>query len=329
MAGTVAVTALAALLAAIATAGLLHWRERLPLASPNARTLHAAPIPRVGGLAIWVGFVPVALLAASLPVMAPARWGGPCALLIAVSLRDDMRSVSILVRLAVHAVASLWFAVALANATGIAPAAWAVLLTALVCAWSANLYNFMDGSDGLAATMALIGFSAYGAVLLWQGMPAALPMALAATMAPLLLVNRPPARMFLGDVGAVPLGFLAAAFGIGGVAGEAWPAWFPVLVFLPFVADATATLARRVLARERFWQSHNSHYYQRLHRLGAGHGGTLAVWTALMLGSAGTAVAFACLTPQWGAAALGSWCAVHAGVFAAIDYHWRKGAPST
>jgi len=148
-------------------------------------------------------------------------------------------------------------------------------------------------------------------------------------MIPVLFVNRPPARMFLGDVGAVPLGFLAAAFGIAGVAGGQWPLWFPVLVFLPFIADATVTLARRVVARERFWQSHRSHYYQRLHQLGAGHSGTLAAWAALMAGSAGTAVACACLSPSWGPVALAAWCIVHAGAFAAIDYHWRRSAETT
>jgi hypothetical protein len=97
-------------------------------------------------------------------------------------------------------------------------------------------------------------------------------------------------------------------------------------VFLPFVADATATLARRVLAREPFWRSHRSHYYQKLHQLGAGHAGTLVAYAALMLGCAATAVAVALRAPQWGVAALAAWCAVHAGVFAAIDYHWRRSA---
>ncbi len=155
-----------------------------------------------------------------------------------------------------------------------------------------------------------------------------MPLALAAACIPVLAVNRPPARIFLGDVGAVPLGFLAAALGIGGIAGGVWPVWFPVLVFLPFAADATATLCRRVMARERFWESHRSHYYQRLHRLGAGHAGTLAVWAALMAGTALTAVFCACIAPEWGAAALAAWCAVHAVLFAGIDYHWRRSAPT-
>ncbi len=101
---------------------------------------------------------------------------------------------------------------------------------------------------------------------------------------PFLAVNFPPSRLIMGDVGAVPLGFLAAAFGCALVAGGHWPAWFPALVFLPFIADATTTLARRALRGERIWEAHRSHYYQRLHRLGAGHRGTLAIYGAWMAG---------------------------------------------
>lgn len=321
---TPALAALAAAAAALATAFLLRFRSALPVAVPNERTLHATPLPRVGGIAIWAGLAAVAWLAPTLPAMRLATWGPAWLLLFAVSLRDDVKSVAVAVRLAVHALAAAWFAVALLGGTG-AGIAW-IAVAALAVAWSLNLYNFMDGTDGLAAAMAVIGFGAYGVLLALRGEPAALPLAIAAATVPVLAVNRPPARMFLGDVGAVPLGFLAAALGLGGTAGGAWPAWFPVLVFLPFVADATATLARRVLARERFWKSHRSHYYQRLHQLGAGHAGTLAAYGALMLGCAATAVLCAALAPGWGAAALAAWCVVHAGVFAAIDYHWRRSA---
>ena len=201
-----------------------------------------APIPRVGGLAIWAGWLPVACLAPAPPAMGIATWGVPWALLFAVSLRDDMRGVAIAPRLAVHGIAACWFAWAsaafLPGGTLLSMA-----LVALVVAWSLNLYNFMDGSDGLAAAMSVAGFAAMGAVLLWHRMPAEVPLALAAATVPVLLVNRPPARIFMGDVGAVPLGFLAAALGIGGVGAGAWGAWFPVLVFLPFIADASVTLA--------------------------------------------------------------------------------------
>ncbi|MFO1302416.1 MAG: glycosyl transferase [Burkholderiales bacterium] len=322
---------LAAAIVAAGLAGLAVWlllraRARLPHAAVSSRGLHGAPVPRVGGLAIWAGFVPVALWAAPPPLMAPALWGVPWLLLAGVSLRDDVRSVPVGPRLFVHLLAAAAFAFVLARA---APVAWPLAaLAGLVCVWSLNLYNFMDGSDGLAASMSIAGFAAYAAVLAWNGLPFAVPLALAAATVPVLAVNRPRARMFLGDVGAVPLGFLAAAWGIGGIAAGAWPAWFPVLVFLPFIADATATLARRVLRRERFWEAHRSHYYQRLHRLGAGHAGTLAAWGALMAGTCVTAVVCATVLPGFGEAALLAWCAVHAAVFAGIDYHWRRNAPA-
>jgi len=317
--------AASALLSWVAVAVLLRLRDRLPQAAVSARGLHGVPVPRVGGLAVWAGFVPVAFAVAAPSTLSPALWALPWLLLFAVSLRDDAKSVSVPMRLGVHAIAAASFAATLAHHASLSVLAAAVV--ALACAWSLNLYNFMDGSDGLALAMSIVGFAAYAAVLAWNDAAGALPLALAAACLPVLAVNRPPARMFLGDVGAVPLGFLAAAFGIGGVAGSAWPAWFPLLVFLPFVADATATLARRVIARERFWESHRSHYYQRLHQLGAGHGGTLAVWVALMAGTALTAIVCACAAPEWGEAALAAWCVAHAVLFAAIDYHWRRKRP--
>jgi UDP-N-acetylmuramyl pentapeptide phosphotransferase/UDP-N-acetylglucosamine-1-phosphate transferase len=148
--------------------------------------------------------------------------------------------------------------------------------------------------------------------------------ALAAALVPFLAVNRPRASMFLGDVGAVPLGFLAAAFGAAGVASRAWAAWFPLLVFLPFIADATLTLARRARRGERLWEGHRGHFYQRLHQLGAGHAGTLAVYATTMLGAAITAIACRAQAPAAGWWALAAWIAVVLILFATIDYHWRK-----
>ena len=188
----------------------------------------------------------------------------------------------------------------------------------------------MDGSDGLAATMSITGFAAYGlAALAPDASPAsaaAAPasFALAAAVLPFLAVNKPAATMFLGDVGAVPLGFLAAAFGASGVVAGGWPAWFPLLVFLPFVFDSTLTLARRVVRGERLWEGHRGHYYQRLALLGAGHRGTLAAYAALMVGTATSALACRYLAPSAGWWALAAWSAVLLMLFATIDYHWRK-----
>jgi len=146
-----------------------------------------------------------------------------------------------------------------------------IMLLGLAIAWSANLFNFMDGSDGLAGAMALVGFGAYGVAAQAAGASGVAFFALAAATLPFLAVNRPHATMFLGDVGAVPLGFLAGAFGVAGILAGDWPAWFPPLVFLPFIADASVTLARRLLRGAPLAVAHREHYYQRLILSGWSH----------------------------------------------------------
>jgi len=332
MMGVAGAALLSLVASALAVRVLLHFAAHLPTAAPNARSLHGRPVPRVGGLALWAGF---AAGAASVATDLPGGLGGwlpACIALFAVSLWDDARGAPVAVRLSVHAVAGLWAAAWLLRMPGsalpgVVPGAGyplVLVLVALVLAWSANLYNFMDGSDGLAGAMALVGF---GALAIGAGADTPLriaAIALAAAAVPFLLVNRPPARMFMGDVGAVPVGFMAALLGVAGVLRGDWPVWFPLLVFLPFVADASATLVRRALRGERPWEAHRDHYYQRFHQLGAGHGGTLAAHVAAMVGTGVTALACRVLVPGAGAAALLAWCAGYAVLFAAIDYHWRR-----
>lgn len=334
-----------ALAAGLGTLGIWLLRRAsatLPPDVPNARSLHTAPVPRAGAFAVWLGFVPAAMV---YPPSIPGGWIGwlPAWLaLVVVSAQDDAREagVGIASRLTVHAGASLWAAAWLlgpaAGTLGPAPTIFWIAFTALVIAWSSNLFNFMDGVDGLATIMGIVGFAAYGAAALGSGAPpdaaaqasarASAPalLALAAALLPFFVVNRPPASMFIGDAGAVPLGFLAGAFGVAGTISNWWPAWFPLLVFLPFLADATLTLGGRMLRRERWWEGHRRHYYQRLHQLGAGHAGTLAAYTALMIGTSVTAVAFRAWAPATGWWALTAWIAVVLMLFAAIDYHWRK-----
>ena len=305
---------------------LLRAGTNLPQDTPNERSLHHRPLPRGGGLAIWAGWLPVALWAS--PTGAgPMLWLVPWLVLAMVSLRDDVRALGVGVRLLVHGLAALWFALVLAWPLAAAGSWAAMLLLALpacaLAAWSLNLYNFMDGNDGLAAVMAILGFSAYGFGAVIGGAPATAFFALAAAAVPFFVVNRPPSRLIMGDVGAVPLGFLAAAFGLALVVAGTWPAWFPVLVFLPFVADATVTLARRAVRGETLWQAHRSHYYQRLHRLGLGHRGTLAVYGLWMAGAGFTAVACLKWHPAWGWLVLGGWSLAGAALFTTIDYHWR------
>jgi UDP-N-acetylmuramyl pentapeptide phosphotransferase/UDP-N-acetylglucosamine-1-phosphate transferase len=94
----------------------------------------------------------------------------------------------------------------------------------------------------------------------------------------------------MGDVGSVPLGLLAGALGLQGWAIGAWPLWFPLLVFAPFMCDATLTLIKRALRRERLWQAHRDHYYQRLVRMGFGHRGAALIEYAAMAGCAALAL---------------------------------------
>jgi UDP-GlcNAc:undecaprenyl-phosphate/decaprenyl-phosphate GlcNAc-1-phosphate transferase len=306
---------------------LLRAGTGLPQDVPNERSLHVTPLPRGGGLAIWAGWVPVALWLSPAVPGGTVTWLVPWLALALVSLRDDVRALGVGVRLLVHACAALWFAVALALPAASVGSWGAALLGVVVAgaivAWSLNLYNFMDGNDGLAAAMAILGFSAYGAGAVIVGVSATAFFALAAATVPFLAVNFPPSRLIMGDVGAVPMGFLAAAFGCTLASGGHWPAWFPALVFLPFVADATTTLARRALRGERIWEAHRSHYYQRLHRLGAGHRGTLAIYGLWMAGCGITALACLRWERALGWPALGAWCVAGAALFAAIDYHWR------
>jgi UDP-N-acetylmuramyl pentapeptide phosphotransferase/UDP-N-acetylglucosamine-1-phosphate transferase len=97
--------------------------------------------------------------------------------------------------------------------------------------------------------------------------------------------------MFMGDAGSIPLGFLAAALGISGWRDGTWQAWFPLVVFAPFVIDASVTLARRALRHEKLWLPHREHYYQRLVRMGWGHRRTALAEYAFMLLCAGAALA--------------------------------------
>ena len=316
---------LAFVLAMAAVALFARVAARLPQDAPNERSLHIRPVPRAGGFAIWIGFLPAALW---FPPTFPGGitgWLPPWLLLVAVSAVDDARGVGVPHRLFTHAAAAMWCVAWLIGEVPTSGNAYAAALAlALLIAWASNLYNFMDGSDGLAATMTLIGFAAYGVAAMRAGDRAVPYLALAVATLPFLVVNRPRATMFLGDSGAVPLGFLAAAFGAAGTLSGQWPAWFPVLVFLPFIADATVTLARRTVRFERIVLPHRDHYYQRLHRLGAGHAGTLSVYATLMTASAGTALGCLAFEPAWGPVALVLACVVCFILFAAIDYHWRR-----
>jgi phospho-N-acetylmuramoyl-pentapeptide-transferase len=291
--------------------------QRIALDHANARSLHEGVVPRVGGLAV-VGVSTAAgfMTPSGLPIVA-----GMAAALMLLGWLDDRYGLPVGVRLAVHLIASL------AAAELLMPAApvWQWLLLALALTWSMNLYNFMDGADGLAGGMAVFGFGAYAlAAVAGDASGLALLSAIVAgAAAGFLPHNWAPARVFLGDAGSVPLGLLAGLLGVAGWTAGLWPAWFPLLVFSPFVVDASVTLLRRLLRGERVWQPHREHLYQRMVSSGLGHARTALAWYAAMALAAGSALA-ALYWPkgaQFGL--LLAWFALYATVIART---WRLGA---
>jgi UDP-N-acetylmuramyl pentapeptide phosphotransferase/UDP-N-acetylglucosamine-1-phosphate transferase len=292
--------------------------RRMLLDLPNERSLHEQPVPRSGGIAIAAGTAAGVALVPGAPVVPFALAAALCAL----SLLDDLHALPTLLRLAAHLAAAVALVGTIAGVGGLP----SILMLTLAIGWYANLYNFMDGADGLAGGMAVIGFGAYAwAAHLAGHAPLALSAAVvAAASLAFLPFNLHPARLFMGDAGSVPLGFLAGALGAIGWNAGAWPLWFPVLVFAPFVGDATLTLLRRLLRRERVWQAHKEHYYQRLARMGFGHRRTAWVEYGAMVACAALALlareahaagqALALAAAALGLCALAAW----------IDVRWAR-----
>jgi UDP-GlcNAc:undecaprenyl-phosphate/decaprenyl-phosphate GlcNAc-1-phosphate transferase len=313
----------APILAFVITFGLIKWmlssgRVRLALDHPNARSLHTSPIPRTGGLAI----ISAALLAGGLVAPQPASLLACAAGLALVSFLDDSRGLAVTWRLTAHlaiATVFVWM-----NISGSPLYLLGLFVLALV--WMTNLYNFMDGSDGLAGGMTVIGFGSY-AVAGWLSGDSALAWltaSIAASALAFLYFNFHPARIFLGDAGSIPLGFLAAAIGLLGWKWRGWPAWFPFLVFSPFIVDASVTLVRRFLRGEKVWQAHRSHYYQRLVQIGWGHRKTALAEYVLML-AAGVCAVWGigrALTEQ--IILLGVWVVIYVGLAVLTDRSCRN-----
>ena len=322
----------AALVFAIAIV-VIAVARRLPIATrladrPNERSLHTEPTPRVGGLGVMLAALPIGFWLGDVE----GRWLIAAAFaLTLVSLADDLSSLTVRTRLVCHlgaaviAVVTLAPAGSLASASGLALAA----LLALLITWMTNLFNFMDGADGIAGGMSAIGFGVLGIAAHRAGVSelAALAFALSAASLGFLLFNFPPARVFLGDAGAVPLGFLAGALSLQGTAMDAWPGWFPALVFSPFIVDATVTLARRLAAGEEPWRAHRSHYYQRL-VLGGWSKRRLASAAWALMGLAGASALAALEGPEMlQCGILVSWALVYVALMTLIDRRRPRATP--
>jgi len=249
---------------------LLPWLAARVLAVPTDRSSHSRPTPCGGGLAVIAVLLPALWLAGDGPSRACAAG---CAALAWCSWIDDRRGVAPLVRLAVQLVAVVGVLAVLDRPVlGFLPPWLDRTVVALAWLWFVNLYNFMDGIDGIAGveTVAIgVGIVVVGALGVAPGVPSFVPAVAAGAALGFLRWNWSPARVFLGDVGSVPLGYalgfvlIVLASDGGLVAALVLPAYF--------VVDASATLLRRIAAGHRPWHAHREHHYQRAVAAGRGH----------------------------------------------------------
>ncbi|WP_096461083.1 MraY family glycosyltransferase [Sulfurifustis variabilis] len=206
-----------------------------------------------------------------------------------------------------------------------------VTVTIGLMAWMINLYNFMDGMDGFAGGMTVSGFATLSALGWLAGHPdfALVSAVIAASAVGFLVCNFPPARIFMGDVGSSTLGLFAAGFVVWGVRERMFPLWCAILIFSPFIVDATVTLVRRLVRGERIWEPHRTHYYQRLVRAGWGHRRTVLLQYAFMLGCSVSAVVgvHASEGMQW--AIIVGWTLIYGTYFLGVNrLEARVGSPA-
>jgi UDP-N-acetylmuramyl pentapeptide phosphotransferase/UDP-N-acetylglucosamine-1-phosphate transferase len=335
------------LIAFMVAVGLV-WRFCNPasrlhiLDHPNERSLHTRPVPRSGGIAVLSGIV-VGGIVVSVLYPTDGRLG---ALLLsgapvaAISFLDDRYRVHPGARIVLHVLAAgILLAMGFApESIGLAGLEWqlssslSVALLILFVVWMINLYNFMDGMDGFAGGMAVIGFSTM-AILGGQAgdsLFAAAGLVVTATAGGFLLFNFPPARIFLGDTGSSTLGFLAAVFSLWASREGLFPLWISMLVFSPFIVDATVTLIRRLLHGDKVWRAHKTHYYQRLVQLGWGHRRTVLAEYLLMLACSLSALLAMHLSAAGQIGLILIWLLVYTLLIIAVGrlerYHWGNKA---
>jgi UDP-N-acetylmuramyl pentapeptide phosphotransferase/UDP-N-acetylglucosamine-1-phosphate transferase len=253
---------------------LRPWLARYAMARPNARSSHREPTPQGGGIAVVAATLVVAWVAAALSSALPQNDGvqllvliATTALLAVVGAVDDVRSLPAAGRLALQCVAVGALIATLPRESQILPhVPWWIERAGLFFAgvWFVNLVNFMDGIDWMtvaecvpvSGTLVLLGLAGTLPLL-----PAVVAAALLGAILGFAPFNKPVARLFLGDVGSLPIGLLLGWLllklaGAGHVAAA-------VILPLYYLLDATITLARRIVGGERFWQAHRSHFYQR------------------------------------------------------------------
>ena len=262
----------------------------LALDVPNVRSLHSAPVPRGGGLIIILIVDVVCLMLAAIhpdAVFSPL-W---IALLVTgtgvIGWLDDIKSLSVLLRLLLQIAGGLILLAVIDLPQWIHVGGFqfplnheSALLNLSLCiglvlgmVWMTNLFNFMDGVDGLAVVQSVV---AALTLALWFGYKGSeslmlLNVCLAGAVIGFGFLNWSPAKIFLGDVGSLALGCYFALMAVIGCTYYGISIDAFVLLYGLFFFDASITLLRRAVAGQRWWEAHSSHYYQRLHRLGYNH----------------------------------------------------------
>lgn len=298
---------LPALLAAVALCVIYRWRAAAAgwLAYPDARSSHHKATVSGAGVAV------VAALALTLLLFGPALPRAGHVLLVfgvllsLLGLSDDLVNLDVRLRLGMYAVAAALTAAWLCDPGD----AWPDLaITGLAALWIlgfSNLFNFMDGIDGLAALQALSAALVLGGIGSWLEVGdwyIATCFALAGAFAGFLLFNRPPAGLFMGDAGSIPAGYLLAALLVAGWCVEAIPLYSGLILFAVFLADAGTTLVFRAARRQLLTQAHREHLYQRLAQRWDSHARVDAVFLAVQWLWLTPLAIVAALHPFYGAA---------------------------
>lgn len=262
-----------------ATGRVLDWlRRRAILDQPNERSSHTVPTPRGGGWGVMVTLLPawtaIAFATGNLSQVGPILLG--TAALMAVSWIDDRKGLGAAPRFLIQIAAVAAGLAALPDGgmvfQGVFPFWLDRALTAVGWLWFVNLFNFMDGIDGIAgAEAATVGVGVLLVVSVAGLDPALSFYGLAACGAALgfLMWNWHPAELFMGDVGSVPLGYTLGWLLLTLAALGFWPA--ALLLPAYFLTDATVTLLRRAWQRKKIWQAHREHFYQKATQAGVAH----------------------------------------------------------
>lgn len=291
---TVSALALSALLTGVVRRFAL---SRGLLDVPNARSSHSAVTPRGGGVAIVVATVAASIALACLGDMQHDLFltliGGGSAV-AAIGFMDDHRPISARVRIAVHVGAAVWAVAwigapsALSFGDQIISFGWVgAVLASVGIVWTLNLFNFMDGVDGIAASEAIFMACGGAALMLVGGASAGLAafgLVVGAACLGFVLWNWPPAKIFMGDVGSGYLGYLIGVMALVAVRESPNALWTWLILGGVFFVDATVTLVRRTVRGERVYEAHRSHAYQWLARRWGSHQAVTLAVLSLNLG---------------------------------------------